>query len=71
MAYIVSSKQEMFRCVNKYRAPLVNGATGHGDVRKRGGIAPNILNFGTKWRRILSHIPADLHPSKNPPTPVR
>jgi hypothetical protein len=43
------------------RVHLVNRATCHDDVRKRGGIIPTFLDFGTKWRRILRIIPPQIY----------
>jgi len=40
----------MYKQMYSKREHLVTRETGHDDVRKCGGIAPTILDFGTKWR---------------------
>jgi hypothetical protein len=39
---------------------------------RRGGIAPHILNLGTKWRWVVCqlHVPAALSPEKSPRYPL-
>jgi len=39
----------------------------HEDVCGSGGIAPRILNLGTRWRRVVSFTPLPLYPSKKSP----
>jgi len=40
-----------------YKKLLFNQTPCHDDIWRNGGIAPCILNFGTRWRWVVSFIP--------------
>jgi len=41
--------------------PVLNQAPRHEDVLEVGGIAPRILDFGTKWRLVINFTPRPLY----------
>jgi hypothetical protein len=50
---------------------LLNQTPGHEDVLESGGIAPRILNLGTRWRSAVSFKLWPLYPQGNsPPVPI-
>jgi hypothetical protein len=50
---------------------VLNEAPRHEDVLGSGGIAPRILNPGTRWRWVVSFTPRPLYPrSKSPPVAI-
>jgi len=51
--------------------PLLNSAPRHEDLWVSGGIAPRILNLGTRWRWVVSFAPQPLYPQgKSPRFPL-
>jgi hypothetical protein len=41
--------------------PVFNRASHHEDVLRNGGIAPHILNLGTRWRWVVSFMLSSLY----------
>jgi hypothetical protein len=40
----------------------------HEDIRGSGGMASTILDFGTRWGRVLSFMPCQLYPRGDCPS---
>jgi hypothetical protein len=47
--------------------PVLNQASRHEDVLGSGGIAPRILDIGTRWRWVVSFRPRPLYPRERAP----
>jgi hypothetical protein len=45
---------------------VFNYAACHEDVKGSGDVAPNILNFDTNWRLVVSFTNVSLYPEKQP-----
>jgi hypothetical protein len=55
----------------KVKSPCSNWAPRSGGVLGSGGIAPRILDLGTRWRRVVSFTPQPLnHQGKSPWYPL-
>jgi hypothetical protein len=56
------SKVKLSLCLTKHHAMKTYWGSG--------GIAPRILDFGTRWRWVVSFTPLPLYPQGKPPVPT-
>jgi hypothetical protein len=65
-AYLQSGTIKSNRC----KSLVLIKAPRHADVWWSGGIAPRILNLGTRWRSVVSFTPLPLFPQERTPVPI-
>jgi hypothetical protein len=57
-----------WQCVTfQVKGPVLNEAQSHENVLGSGGIAPRILNIGTRWRLVVSFMSRQLYPRSKCP----
>jgi hypothetical protein len=68
---LLSTKEKLSLGLSKYHAmktyTLLNQALHHEDVWGSGGLAPRILNVGSRWRCVVSLTLQRLYPQQNSP----